>query len=111
MFAFVNTTRRAREEGVSTCAGDHRFGLRRLGLSGDATDFFDEHVEADAVHEAVAAVDLADGLVRQDPSLCGDVLWGARCLARVEADWGQAVVGAQSSSSEAGARNEKEPVR
>jgi hypothetical protein len=69
-------------------------GLRRLGFSGDATDFFDEHVEADAVHEAVAAVDLAGGLVRQDPSLCGDVLWGARCLARVEADWGEAVLSA-----------------
>jgi hypothetical protein len=63
-------------------------GLRRLGQSGDATEFFDEHVEADAVHEAVAAVDLAGGLVRQDPALAGDVLWGARCLAAVEADWG-----------------------
>jgi hypothetical protein len=62
-------------------------GLRRLGLSGDATEFFDEHVEADAVHEAVAAVDLAGGLVRQSPELATDVLWGARCLARVEADW------------------------
>jgi len=69
-------------------------GLRRLGFGGDATDFFDEHVEADAVHEAVAAVDLAGGLVRQDPSLCADVLWGARCLARVEADWAQTVLGA-----------------
>ena len=62
-------------------------GLRRLGLPGDVTDFFDEHVEADAVHEAIAAVDLAGGLVAQDPALAGDVLWGARCLARVEADW------------------------
>jgi Iron-containing redox enzyme len=62
-------------------------GLRRLGLGDDATDFFDEHVTADAVHEAVAAVDLAGGLVRQDPSLAPDVLWGARCLLAVEADW------------------------
>jgi hypothetical protein len=73
-------------------------GLRRLGFSGDATDFFDEHVEADAVHEAVAAVDLAGGLVRQDPALCGDILWGARCLARVEADWGTAVLQAWEDS-------------
>jgi heme oxygenase-like protein len=62
-------------------------GLRRLGLGDDATDFFDEHVTADAVHESVAAVDLAGGLVRQDPSLAPDVLWGARCLLAVEADW------------------------
>jgi hypothetical protein len=34
-------------------------GLRRLGQSAGATDFFDEHVEADAVHETLAAHDLA----------------------------------------------------
>lgn len=62
-------------------------GLRRLGFDGDATLFFDEHVEADAVHENVAAVDLAGGLVRQDASLCGDVLWGAAVLAHVEDRW------------------------
>ena len=40
-------------------------GLRRLGLDDPAaTRFFDEHVEADAVHEAIAAVDLAGGLAR-----------------------------------------------
>jgi hypothetical protein len=79
--------------------GRYAKGLRRLGFDGDATDFFDEHVEADAVHEAVAAVDLAGGLVRQDPSLCGDVLWGARCLARVEADWGAGVLDAWERGS------------
>jgi hypothetical protein len=55
-------------------------GLRRLGFSGDATLFFDEHVEADAVHENLAAVDLAGGLVRQSPGLSTSVLWGARTL-------------------------------
>jgi hypothetical protein len=69
-------------------------GLRRLGLGDDATDFFDEHVTADAVHEAVAAVDLAGGLVRQDPSLAPDVLWGARCLLAVEADWARHLLAA-----------------
>src|SRR4051812_45650935 len=62
-------------------------GLRRLGLGEDATAFFDEHVEADAVHEAIAAVDLAGGLVRQQPELCADVLWGARALVVVDARW------------------------
>jgi heme oxygenase-like protein len=62
-------------------------GLRRLGLGDDATDFFDEHVTADAVHESVAAVDLAGGLARQDPTLGPDILWGARCLLAVEDDW------------------------
>jgi hypothetical protein len=61
--------------------------LRRLGFGEDATAFFDEHVEADAVHEAIAAVDLAGGLVRQQPELCGDVLWGARALVDLDARW------------------------
>jgi hypothetical protein len=62
-------------------------GLRRLGFDGAATAFFDEHVEADAVHESIAAVDLAGGLVRQQPELAPDVLWGARALVAVEARW------------------------
>jgi hypothetical protein len=62
-------------------------GLRRLGYDGEATLFFDEHVTADAVHENIAAVDLAGGLVRQDPALGADILWGARALNMVEARW------------------------
>src|SRR3954470_21308949 len=42
--------------------------LRRLGFGPRATDFFDEHVEADAVHENLAAVDLAGGLARLEPA-------------------------------------------
>jgi hypothetical protein len=54
-------------------------GLRRLGF-GDATAlFYDEHVEADAVHEQIAAVDMCGSLVSDDPSLTADVLFGARC--------------------------------
>lgn len=62
-------------------------GLRRLGLSGDATLFFDEHVEADAVHEQIAAVDLAGALVRQEPELYASVLWGANTLAYLDERW------------------------
>ncbi len=58
-------------------------GLRRLGLEA-ATDFFDEHVEADSVHENIAAHDLAGGLARQDPSLAGDIIWGAECLLELD---------------------------
>ncbi|MEA2159739.1 MAG: hypothetical protein QOD66_2119 [Solirubrobacteraceae bacterium] len=68
-------------------------GLRRLGLGGDATLFFDEHVEADAVHENVAAVDLAGGLIRQEASLCGSVLWGAEALAELDARWAAHMLG------------------
>jgi hypothetical protein len=69
-------------------------GLRRLGFDGRATEFFDEHVEADAVHEAVAAVDLAGGLARQEPAVSPDILWGARALVAVEARWARHVLSA-----------------
>ena len=67
--------------------------LRRLGVRDRrATEFFDEHVTADAIHENVAAVDLAGGLVRREPRLVGDVLFGARALIAVEARWATALL-------------------
>jgi Iron-containing redox enzyme len=68
-------------------------GLRRLGFDGDATLFFDEHVTADAVHEAIAAVDLAGGLAHQDEALGADIVWGARALAHLDARWASHVLG------------------
>ncbi|RAN94676.1 hypothetical protein GAR05_04766 [Micromonospora saelicesensis] len=52
-------------------------GLRRLGFDEVATRFYDEHVEADAVHEQIAAHDMCGGLVRVEPALASDVLFGA----------------------------------
>ncbi len=52
-------------------------GLRRLGYDANATLFFDEHVEADAVHEQIAGHDLAGGLARTDPARARDILFGA----------------------------------
>jgi hypothetical protein len=69
-------------------------GLRRLGFDGDATLFFDEHVIADAVHENIAAVDLAGGLARQDPSVAADILWGASTLSHLDARWAAHVLNA-----------------
>lgn len=52
-------------------------GFRRLGFGAPVTDYFDEHVEADAVHEQIAARDLAGGLVEAEPQLAGNVFLGA----------------------------------
>lgn len=52
-------------------------GFRRLGFTSPVPDYFDEHVEADAVHEQIAARDLAGGLIEQEPALTGDVFFGA----------------------------------
>lgn len=70
-------------------------GLRRLGYTdAAATDFYDEHVEADAVHASLAAVDLAGGLAHQDHELGRDVLFGAAALAALEARFAVAVTSA-----------------
>jgi hypothetical protein len=69
-------------------------GLRRLGATPRATDFFDEHVTADAVHEQVAAVDLAGGLARQQPQLAADILWGAAALVELDDRLARHVMGA-----------------
>jgi Iron-containing redox enzyme len=65
---------------------NRRYGnaLRRLGFGIEATDFYDEHVEADAVHENIAAFDLAGGLARQEPRLAVEILFGARALLFLE---------------------------
>ncbi|MGY1699628.1 iron-containing redox enzyme family protein [Geodermatophilus sp. SYSU D00766] len=54
-------------------------GLRRLGHGERTTVFYDEHVEADAVHEQIAAVDMCGSLVAEDRALADDVVFGAAC--------------------------------
>ena len=63
-------------------------GLRRLGGDRDATRFFDEHVEADAVHEQIAAVDLCGSYVADavdQKAAASDVLFGAACCLAADA--------------------------
>lgn len=56
-------------------------GFRRLGFGTDVTWYFDEHVEADAVHEQIAGRDLAGSLAEDEPELLGDIMFGASaCL-------------------------------
>ena len=55
--------------------------FRRLGYGKEVTWYFDEHVEADAVHEQIAGRDLAGGLADDAPELIPDILFGAAaCL-------------------------------
>jgi hypothetical protein len=83
-------------------------GLRRLGIDhARATEFFDEHVTADAVHENIAAIDLAGGLVAQEPAMAAEILYGARALVEVEARWAGHLLGCW----EAGASSLAAPAR
>jgi hypothetical protein len=59
-------------------------GIRRLGFGADATDFYDEHVEADAVHENIAAYDMAGALARREPELAAQIVFGAECLLELD---------------------------
>jgi hypothetical protein len=59
--------------------------FRRLGFGEDTTWYFDEHVEADAVHEQIAARDLAGGLAEAEPELLDDILFGAAASLTVDA--------------------------
>ncbi|HTI34833.1 MAG TPA: iron-containing redox enzyme family protein, partial [Miltoncostaea sp.] len=72
-----------------------RYGacLRRLGLD-DATPFFDEHVQADAVHEQIAVRDMAGALAVDEPELARDVLWGAAAVTALEGDFARRLIAA-----------------
>jgi hypothetical protein len=59
-------------------------GLRRLGFGTDATHYYDEHVEADSIHDMIATYDLVGSLVQAEPELIDDVLFGAEALAFLE---------------------------
>jgi hypothetical protein len=72
-------------------------GLRRLGLDGEATWFFDEHVEADAVHEQLAAHDLCGALAEDEPALVPDLLFGAGTALELDRLLAGALLGAWSA--------------
>ncbi len=67
---------------ISSALPNRRYaqGLRRLGFEGAALEFFDEHVEADSVHENIAAYDMAQGLARAEPELTTEIMFGAEAL-------------------------------
>lgn len=57
-------------------------GARRLGLPDAVAVYYDEHIEADAVHEQLAIRNICVPLVADEPELREDVLLGvAACLA------------------------------
>ena len=86
---------------MTSTVPNRRYGaaLRRLGFGPDATLFFDEHVEADAVHEQIAAHDMCGALVEDEPHLVGDVLFGAAVALDLERRFAAHVVGAWSAGA------------
>ncbi len=69
-------------------------GIRRLELPDALWEYFDEHVEADAVHEQVALRDICGSAVRAEPDLRDDVLLGAAIYLQTEATSGSLLLDA-----------------
>jgi heme oxygenase-like protein len=70
-----------------TSTGPNRLysaGARRLGARPPARRYFDEHVEADAVHEQIAAHDLCGGYAAARPGAAADILFGAACCLAID---------------------------
>ncbi|MFJ6429275.1 MULTISPECIES: iron-containing redox enzyme family protein [Microbacterium] len=82
-------------------------GLRRLGFAPDVTEYFDEHVEADAVHEQIAARDLAGSLAEDRPELLPDIMFGAAAGLTMDG-WGGAQI-LESWSAGASSLRERTP--
>jgi hypothetical protein len=59
-------------------------GIERLGLPPEATEFYAEHVEADAVHEQVVRRELLAGLLEREPELAADVVLGIQASTLLE---------------------------
>lgn len=76
-------------------------GFRRHGFGQDVTWYFDEHVEADAVHEQIAGRDLAGALAEDEPELLRDIIFGAACCLAVDDMAGDEVLAAWSEGRSA----------
>ncbi|MGC9496053.1 iron-containing redox enzyme family protein [Streptomyces sp. WG7] len=82
---------------ITSSPGSRRLAeaMRRTGAGPAAEHFYDEHVEADAVHEQIVRHEVIDGLLEQEPHLAADVAFGIgatgyvedRFGARLLADW------------------------
>ena len=69
-------------------------GLDRVGLAGPMSDYYDEHVEADAIHEHLAARDICGTLAEDEPDQAPEILFGAFTCLDVEARFATAMLGA-----------------
>jgi hypothetical protein len=56
-------------------------GLARLGMAAEMRAYYDEHVEADAVHEQLAVRLICEPLIAAEPETEADIWFGAfSCL-------------------------------
>ncbi|MFI8192521.1 iron-containing redox enzyme family protein [Streptomyces sp. NPDC085946] len=75
---------------ITSSPGSRRLAeaMRRTGAGPAAEHFYDEHVEADAVHEQVVRHDVIGGLLEGEPHLEADVAFGIDATVFVEDRFG-----------------------
>ncbi|MFI7363802.1 iron-containing redox enzyme family protein [Streptomyces sp. NPDC050149] len=71
---------------VTSSPGSRRLAkaMRRTGAGPAAARFYDEHVEADAVHEQVVRLEVIDPLLTAEPGLDPDVAFGIQATGLLE---------------------------
>lgn len=71
---------------ITSSPGSRRLAeaMRRTGAGPAAEHFYDEHVEADAVHEQVVRHDVIGGLLDEEPHLAADIAFGIDVTGHVE---------------------------
>lgn len=67
-------------------------GVRRLGFGEAVAHYYDEHVEADAVHEQLALRLICDVLVEEEPDQRESVLFGAATCLELEARYARRIL-------------------
>ncbi|MBZ6080825.1 iron-containing redox enzyme family protein [Streptomyces olivaceus] len=75
---------------ITSSPGSRRLAqaMRRTGAGPAAEHFYDEHVEADAVHEQIVRHEVIDGLLEQEPHLAADVVFGIDATGHLEDRFG-----------------------
>ncbi|MDT0612600.1 iron-containing redox enzyme family protein [Streptomyces lancefieldiae] len=75
---------------ITSSPGSRRLAeaMRRTGAGPAAEYFYDEHVEADAVHEQIVRHEVIGGLLEQEPQLAADVAFGIDATGHVEDRFG-----------------------
>ncbi|CAL9664313.1 iron-containing redox enzyme family protein [Streptomyces sp. enrichment culture] len=75
---------------ITSSPGSRRLAraMRRTSAGPAAEHFYDEHVEADAVHEQIVRHEVIDGLLEQEPHLAPDVAFGVDATGFLEDRFG-----------------------
>ncbi|KUN85414.1 iron-containing redox enzyme family protein [Streptomyces griseoruber] len=81
---------------ITSSPGSRRLAqaMRRTGAGPAAEHFYDEHVEADAVHEQVVRWEVVAGLLEEEPHLDGDVAFGVEATTYLEDRLAERLLGA-----------------